>query len=857
MMETMKRNSGSTSIRAVNEALSLAALAVALAAPLGALAEEQPAPATPEAQPEATPEATAAPEAEPAPALLSAPAGGAGEAVLLFTSDLDGALVDLSCGDTRRPALLPRIGAAVAQARSAAGASATVVIDAGDALFPSALSSQLLSSETTAQELLRAVSAAGYDALAIGDNTLGAPTSSFTGLLQARGAAAPAGFPVVLSNVECAEGAAECAMSGLVANQAIIERGGLRIGIVNVLPEALEGAVPAASLGGATLSAPADAARARITALRGEGVDLVVLVSNLDTDETAPRETLELLAALEGAARPDVVLAASASDVVARMEGPGNAIPILTAAPGVLQRAALRREGDRWVVAAFEPVAMPEEGDPALTQTVSRWDSEYCARFDRELAGGRLAADLDAAAFAQLVLQALRERADAEISFINRRAISEAGLFPLSGQLSSAEVIRALPNDSELRIATVKGSDLTALAGTILDSPAAYSAGIERRDGTIYINGRTIRPDGRYRVVTTEYVASGGDGIVAADAASFRAVDGEDAGSPLLSRQVIHWLDTERGTEPYDPASTLDLFRRPLWYYGLTIDTSLAFTSIIDPNVPTTDADGNTVYRYNQAQLARQGLLDLRFATEFNGGMTTRGHTWDNILRLRYGRQWLEPTRDSGTDLEDWPDSESVDLIYFQTTYDMDYLRDVVLDGAWYGPSIFIQAQLESEFFHEDASPENPHFLELTGLLGLKLKPIDWLQLSLAFGIRSMVTASDPFPVPGLSLRAEVARYRLTPAERLPIYLAFYVDYFVGWPVAVPTVTDVQNVPEEGSALQKLTAELRLEIEIYGPLRFLTMFRGFVYDENPGRVAGAVDLTAGLSVAFGGSRQSF
>ncbi len=80
------------------------------------------------------------------------------------------------------------------------------------------------------------------------------------------------------------------------------------------------------------------------------------------------------------------------------------------------------------------------------------------------------------------------------------------------------------------------------------------------------------------------------------------------------------------------------------------------------------------------------------------------------------------------------------------------------------------------------------------------------------------------------------------------------MDYFVGWPVAVP---DVDIAPAAGSAVHKLTGEIRLEVEIIGPLRFLAIARGFIYDQDPGTVAMAFDATLGLGVALSDHTQMF
>ena len=810
-----------------------------------------------EAEPEAPVAVTTAAEIPPPPPPPPPPPAAAREElVLLFTSDLDGRLADGPCDaqpDDR--AFLPRIAAAVGRERGAAasaGLQPPVLLDTGDGLYPSPLLNDIGERPESAAALAQALRRTGYDALALGDLTTAVPRAGLFGVARA---ARTAGVPFLASNFVCGEDAdeQECqsGITGQVSDHVIVVRGDLRIGVANILPVSLATSIPVRTLAGAELRDAVEAAREQVRALRQAGVNAVVLISQLDTAATAPRNTLELLSALEGDDRPDVALAASLSGMVVRMHAPGSGTPVLATPSGTLGRALLQRVDGRWIVEDATSVELPATGDPALTTTVSGWNGAFCRDNAQPLARGQLAAELDRAAFAQLVLRSMREQNRAEIAFINRRAIAAANIFPLHGQLTAAQVQRALPFTTEIRTATVRGADMAVLAPTILDSPAAYSVGIERVDDVLLINGRPVNPDGRYRIATTLFVSRGGDGIVTAEAARWREAPAAPEGENELDARVVRWLQSERSAEPYNPDQPLNLHRRALWYGSLTIDGGLSLATVRDNNWVDND-DGSRSRRYDQAQLNRQGVLDLRMAAEGRFGLTSRGHAWDNLLRLQYGRQRLET--EVGSDDYDW--AESNDLILFRSAYDMDYLRDVVLDGAWYGPTIFLEYQLESEFYHERSAgdEDSPHFLEMTGLLGLKLKPNAWFRLSVAGGIRSMVTDPDPYPVPGLSVRAEIVRTSFSTNPRVPIYIAAYIDYFVGWPVAVP---DTALAPTSGSALHKLTGELRVEVTLVGPLRLMGMVRGFLYDENPGTVAMAFDTLLGLTVALSSHTQSF
>ena len=212
---------------------------------------------------------------------------------------------------------------------------------------------------------------------------------------------------------------------------------------------------------------------------------------------------------------------------------------------------------------------------------------------------------------------------------------------------------------------------------------------------------------------------------------------------------------------------------------------------------------------------------------------------------LRYGIQRPEGLPAG----EPWP--ESMDLIRFRSAYIFDVIRNRILEGAWYGPSLYVEYQLESEFSPdepEEGEEPPPHFLEMTGQAGLELQPLAWLRLSAGAGIRSQVLAEDNAPVFGIALRGEITRRRFFDLPNVPIYISGLVDYFISWPGEGPS--------------HKLSVEGRLEVQIYGPFQLSASARLFLYDEsstddssNP--IALAVDTTIGLGVVLVSRAQTY
>lgn len=773
-----------------------------------------------------------------------APATEAGgeRITVLFTSDLRGRVVDPECGEGRgSAALLPHIAAAVEAERaraSAQGAAAQpVLLDAGDALFPSPLIRDLAASPASARNLVAALRSAGYDALATGNTTLGAPLDAMRGLLSA---AVSGDLPMIATNLECAdagdysdeEEAEEACRQGLVdltRRSALIERGGLRVGVFSVLPDDLGERLARGNMAGARLTDPLEASRSAVRELRAGGAGLVVLLSHLDRTETAPRLTLQLLARLAPEDQPDLVITANTANLAIQMSTSRAGPIVLAVSEDAIGRVALERREGRWRAAEVGEIGeAPEAGAPSadlLGRIVSSWNAIYCERQVRRVSGGELSGEMDRDDFMHLALRAMREQTRADIGVLNAGLVDDDDLFPLRGPLTQGQIRRALPYDNELRVATIRGSDLAGVAERLTGSGAAVLEGLEDDDGTIKVNGRDVDPDARYRLVTIDFVAEGGDGIVDPEAVTFETPGPGAGGSAMLADRIVGWLAERPGRGPYDPDSRLDLHRAPLWSGSALVDAAISDLQI-----------NNRAEGYAQPPLDRQELFNLTLAADFRGGMSTRDHRWDNTLRLRYGRQRLQ-TEVGGPEHE-W--AESDDIIQLRSIYTFDYIRNRLLDGAWYGPSIFATYQLESEFAHEG---EGDHFLEMTGLLGLELNPLAWLKLAVGAGVRSTLLTDDSSPVPGLSFRGEVARRRFFGLPQAPIYLAALVDYFLLW-------------PHDGPA-HKLTIEGRVEVEIVGPLRLAGSLRLFLYDEANQPVATALDTTLGVTLALNRRLQTF
>jgi 2',3'-cyclic-nucleotide 2'-phosphodiesterase (5'-nucleotidase family) len=749
---------------------------------------------------------------------------------VLFTSDLHGHLVDQGCEATvsRSEPMLPFVAQVVAAERDRAareGALPPLLLDGGDAFFPSPLVGDLASESDRARELLSAMVATGYDALTLGDTTASAPWPAVTGLLRA---ARQQGLPVVSANIRCLRetAASDCreTLAGLTRPSAILRRGPVRIGVFGLLPEDLGERVARQNVRGVEIFSAADAARRTVLRLRDEGAHVVVLLSQVDRAATAPRRTLELISRLEGDAQPDLVIAATTTGLALPIRLAAGGPPVVTVRANAVGRVVLAEQDGAWHVSHGETVQPGGARHSIVGALVDSWNAVHCESHARPVPGGELIGAMDEEDFLHLVLRVLREQTQADIAVIHRGVVGDGRLFPLLGVITHDHVRRLLPYDNVVRVATVEAKKLPALANRFRDNDQAIQSGLEQRGSSWRINGRDQEPESRYRLVTVDFVAEGGGGIIGANGPTFESVPPDGRGGVLLAQRVVNWLRSQR-EELYDPELRLDLYTSPLWTAAYSLDVGVS-------DVVVTGSHGG----YEQPQLQRQELFDLRVGGEFRGGVSTRDHRWANAVTLRYGRQRLESS--VGSNEHSW--SESTDLIQFRSAYVFDYVRNRLLAGEWYGPSLFLEYQFESEFHHRG---DGSHYLEMTGTGGVELKPLKWLTLLAGLGLRSIVLGDESRPVPGLNLRTEVLRRRFFGLPDSPVHLAGFVDYFLLWPSAGTT--------------HKLSVEGKLEVTLAGPIRLNATVRAFLYDEPGGPVAMAVDSTLGIGIARSHRLQRF
>jgi 5'-nucleotidase len=524
------------------------------------------------------------------------------------TNDLHGALERL-----------PLLGGFVANLRAARAADGggVLLVDAGD-MFQGTLESNL----AEGADVVRAYNALGYAAAAVGNHEFdygpqGPAATAATAKDDPRGAlkarAQEARFPFVVSNIIDNATGARIAWPNMPA-QVLVEVAGIKVGIIGASTESTPYTTMPANFAGLQVAPPAPAILDASRRLRAQGAQVIVATMHIgsscknfdDPDDVSscdkreelfklvaglPRGTVDVIVAghthaaiahrLDGIAVIESGAAGRAFGRVDLRVGPdgqitevhidkphflcaldshGNPVPVAACAPGEYEGkpvvpdpqvqqivdAALARAGER----------RQEKLGVMLTQVVTRAHTT-------ESAEGNWFCDLMLAA-----------RPDAQVSLTNGGGL-RADL--PAGELTYGQLFEALPFDNRFTIVDVTGKDLRALVTSNLEHGGALlswgglTAKARCKAGTldvqIAVAGKPLGEGTTYKLATSDFLASGGDGVIGRLKLPSSAIHVTDTIIRDAVGDVLRgWKGTPRAT--IDPARLYSATARRLDYEG-------------------------------------------------------------------------------------------------------------------------------------------------------------------------------------------------------------------------------------------------------------------------------------------------
>jgi 2',3'-cyclic-nucleotide 2'-phosphodiesterase (5'-nucleotidase family) len=537
------------------------------------------------------------------------PKPGAVTLTIIGTNDLHGAL-----------ARLPLLGGFIANLRAARAADGggVVLVDAGD-MFQGTLESNI----TEGADVVRAYNAIGYTAAAVGNHefdfgpegpavTPSSADDDARGALKAR--AKEAKFPIITANILDQKTMTRIKWPNMPASL-LVEVAGIKVGIIGASTEATPFTTMPANFVGLAMSAPAAAVAEEAKALRDQGARVIVVTchigskcKNLDQpNDTSSCDKNEELFKMIGdlpkgvvdvivAGHTHAAIAHRISDIaVIESYSSGRAfgrVDLRIAPDGHVTAAKIQKphpicsnEGDSERDSA-NPVAVADckpgdyEGKPVVADAkVQAIVDEALARAEKrrsEKLGVTFAGAItksygnesaEGNLFTDLMLAA---NPGTQVAVTNGGGLRAD--MP-GGPLTYGVLFEAMPFDNRFAVVELKGVHLRKLVTSNLQRGGAILSwgGLAAKarckgdalDVTITVAGKPLDEKATYKLVTSDFLASGGDGLIG----RLKLPDGSVKMTDVIIRDAMaEVLKKQKGT--IDPAQLYSKTKKRMDYEG-------------------------------------------------------------------------------------------------------------------------------------------------------------------------------------------------------------------------------------------------------------------------------------------------
>lgn len=407
-----------------------------------------------------------------------------------------------------------------------------IVLDAGDALGPNAMSRF-----DAGATMCAAMNRANYAAMTVGNHDL----SLGWGVLEAR--QKEIDFPMLAANIVRKDGG-----TPPLRGYTIVDAGDVQAGIIGVLGPEVADKIDPGHLSGLRIGDPVKVVDSLAAVLREKKAHCVIVLAHMD--ETS---ALNFAREVEGV---DLIVAGGFSDLDRSLQVPGlirlvNGLAlVVTPSNGMsVGRVVLHfspdSEGNMKVVdvsAEQFPVDRSVEPDLETERLVNglrrRYEQVANQRIGRIV--GKTYRDQG-----RVVAGVMRRYLDSEVGIVNRGGL---GLVPSNRVLKVGHIDHLIPFDDRLVEMRLTGAQLLSIARRSQSAPREEMrlifSGLEKNT----INGRPIQKNELYRVAVVEFLANGGDGY-----GDFRkGTDVVFTGMPLRQMVVYALRDTQVVLAPDD-----------------------------------------------------------------------------------------------------------------------------------------------------------------------------------------------------------------------------------------------------------------------------------------------------------------
>jgi 5'-nucleotidase/UDP-sugar diphosphatase len=443
---------------------------------------------------------------------------------------------------------MARFAAAVKaeRARALAEHRRLVCVHAGDTLSPS-----LLSSFDQGAHMIDLFNDVGLDVFVPGNHEFDfGKDIYFERMGEAR-------FPILAVNLKGSDGA----LPPHHQERLLIEADGLKLALIGA---AYEATASASRPGDLAFAPTIPAVLAGAKSARAAGADLVIAIVHADKATGAALMNTHAVDLILSGHNHDLHIDFDGRTALVESEQDANYVTIvdIDVAPG---QGEANRSASWWPDFRIVDTAKIDP-DPSMLAKVHDYQAGLAKRFDVEIA--TLAAPLDSrtgavrsgeCAIGNLIADALRTAATAEVAIVNGGGIRGDKFYPAGTKLLKRDILDELPFGNKTMLTIVPGkailaalengfSRLDRLSGrfpqvaglSIVADPAAAA---RARVKTVLVNGQALDPGRDYKLATNDFMARGGDGY---GMLAGKTHVSADSGTRLVALDVIDYVEAAK-----------------------------------------------------------------------------------------------------------------------------------------------------------------------------------------------------------------------------------------------------------------------------------------------------------------------
>lgn len=476
-------------------------------------------------------------------------------------------------------------------------APSLLLLDSGNFLGP-----DYLAAYRNGADVVSLYNLAGYDAVALGKHDFG------HGLLSLEERLREAEFVALSANMVFRD------PDFPVKPWTIFDRGGIRTGVFGLTGVEVLRDINPAYLEGVLWAEPAPGAMEAVEALRAQGVDTIICLSNLGV-----QADIELAHTVPGI---DLVISGNIREIEGSFDTVSNIRlaggTIISALPryGTMlgkMKASAEIGADKTRITDIGRIELSGREDSVIRDIVGRMEAAWAALNQGELGS------LDSTCkeeFVQVMLDIIRHETNAEVAFINSGAV----LFDLTEpEIGIGDIERMIPFANRLVVLELTPAQLQSLEGlsrTRKEKARLIFSGWKNSR----VNGRAPRGDERIRCVTIEFLANGGDGY-----SMLASVSRRENFQTMLKDAVVEGM---RNRILEDPAVMSSVNNHRVILRNARFTGTYRYSSL---NPDAALYSGQTV-----PGLAGADAIYLTTELDYNHDQLTAERSWENNLNLRY-----------------------------------------------------------------------------------------------------------------------------------------------------------------------------------------------------------------------------